>query len=57
MITADAVLEANPTSSPSFVRTDSLGPSADALQRLGVHTPEALDDLCSKEARKPPETL
>jgi hypothetical protein len=52
MITADAVLEANPTSSPSLVRADSLGPSADALQRLGILTPETLDDLCSKEARK-----
>jgi AAA domain len=52
MIAADATLEANPTSSPSLAQMVSSGPSADALQRLGIQTPEALDDLCAKEAKR-----
>jgi hypothetical protein len=52
MIAADAAPAANPTSSPSLARIGSSGPSADELQRLGIHTPDALDDLCAKEAKK-----
>jgi hypothetical protein len=51
MIVTDEALAASPTSLPS-ARIVSSDLSTDALQRLGIHTPETLDDLCAKEAKK-----
>jgi hypothetical protein len=46
MIATDEALAVNPTTSARVAT------SSDALQRLGIHTPESLDILCANEAKK-----